>query len=252
MLYIAALLALLAGVVIGLLGGGGSTLTVPILVYAVGLRPKEAIPTSLLIVALTSIGGLYHHAQEKSVHWRVGFIFGMFAMAGAYLGGLVAKFVPGDLLMVFFASLMIVAGLAMSRRGESTDRNSLPTRSLVAKFGMLGVPTGFITGLAGAGGGFVVVPTLVLLAAFPMRLAVGTALLVTVLNSIAGFLGHVQHATVNYWLVAIMVATAMCGAVIGSMSSHRVKSAHLKKGFAVFVFLMAGAMLFKHLPRVFS
>ncbi len=153
-------LATLVGLSLGLLGGGGSILMVPLLAYVAGLEASEAIATSLLVVGVTSAVSVVSHARAGRVRWRIGLLFGAAGMAGAYTGGLVSGFIPGSLLLVGFAAIMITAAIAMLRgrreRPGAGSSHAMPTAKVVLE----GAGVGFVTGLVGAGGGFLVVPAL--------------------------------------------------------------------------------------------
>lgn len=242
-LIIAAALSLVMGTVLGLLGGGGSILAVPILVYVVGLGPGEAIATSLLVVGVTSAAGMVQHARAGHVQWRTGLIFGVVAMLGAYLGGRVAAFIPGTVLLLLFAALMVATGLAMlrKRRGgqaEPEDHGEvahLPALKVAAE----GLVVGGVTGLVGAGGGFLVVPALVLLGGLPMHVAIGTSLLVISMKSFAGVLGHLSHAHIEVTLTVVFTVAAVLGSQLGTLLSKRIPAAALRGAFAWFVLAMA-------------
>ena len=186
MLPLALALSVLIGVSLGLLGGGGSILTTPILIYAIGLEPKEAIATSLLVVGITSLAGLVSHARAGNVAWRTGVIFGLAGMAGAYAGGFVAKWIPANVLLVLFALMMVATAIAMFR-GRKAPADGEKRTFAAWKIVLDGLVVGLVTGLVGAGGGFLVVPALALLGGLPMPVAVGTSLLVIAMKSFAGF-----------------------------------------------------------------
>jgi uncharacterized membrane protein YfcA len=237
-------LALLMGVTLGVLGGGGSILSVPILHHVAGLEAKPAIATSLLVVGIASAATLVPRAFAGNVRWRTGAVFGAASAAGALAGGWLARFVPGPLLLAAFAAVMLGTGVAMWR-GPSAGRQTgtarperHPIRSAVD-----GVVVGAVTGLVGAGGGFLIVPALVLLGGLPMRDAVGTSLLVIALNSLAGFTGYVSHVAVDFGLALAVAGAALVGSVAGALVSNRVDPARLRRGFAGFVVAMAVWML---------
>jgi uncharacterized membrane protein YfcA len=240
--------AILIGVSLGLLGGGGSILTVPLLTHVAGLAPKSAIASSLFVVAVTSAAGLVAHARAGRVHWRTGAIFGGASMAGAYAGGRVAAFVPGGVLMVLFGVMMAATGIAMLGRGRAAApgaRGPLPVARVVAD----GVVVGAITGLVGAGGGFLVVPALVLLGGVPMQVAIGTSLLVISLKSFAGLAGHLGHVDVAWPTTILVTAAAVGGSLVGGWLAGRVDPAALRRGFGWFVLVMAAVVLGGELAR---
>ena len=157
MIALAIALAVLVGVSLGLLGGGGSILAVPLLVYVAGMDAKEAIATSLLVVGTTSAVALIPHARAGRVRWRTGLLFGAAGMVGAYAGGRVAEFIPGSLLLVAFALMMLATAVAMIRGRKSPDKPA-HTELPVVRVLLDGVVVGLVTGLVGAGGGFLIVP----------------------------------------------------------------------------------------------
>jgi uncharacterized membrane protein YfcA len=249
MLLLGALLALPMGLLLGLLGGGGSILTVPILVYVLGLEPKEAIATSLLVVGVTSAISSLHHARAGNVIYRTGLIFGAFAMAGAYLGGVCAGFLSGHVLILLFALLMLVAGIAMLRPRSASSQSA---RSFApVKAALVGAGVGGITGLVGAGGGFVIVPAMVIFGGLGVRAAIGTSLLIIAMNSFAGLAGHLGHLSIDLWLATAITLPAVLGSFAGARLSGRISAATLRRVFGYFVLAMAAFMLYKEVPSVF-
>jgi uncharacterized membrane protein YfcA len=252
---VGAALAVLIGVSLGLLGGGGSLLTIPILVYVVGVAPHEAITLSLLIVGTTSLAALVPHARARRVRWQTGALFAATSMTGAFGAGKVAHFIPGPLLLLLLGVMMVVTALAMMRgktRGESSGsaneadaERRVPLAKLVAE----GLAVGALTGLVGAGGGFVVVPALVLLAKLPMRAAVGTSLFVIALNSLAAFAAHASTTHIDWGFAALATSAAVAGSVVGGSLASRVPQHLLRRGFAWFVLVIAAFVLAQEVPR---
>jgi uncharacterized membrane protein YfcA len=235
-------LSLLIGVSLGFFGGGGSILTVPLLVYVFGLDPKTAIASSLIIVGGASMLGAFQHWRAGNVEVRTGLVFGSAGMAGAYLGGRAGAFIDGTLLLLLFATMMILTAAAMWRgRREPRIADDAPraTAPLLAQ----GLAVGSFTGLVGAGGGFLIVPALALWARLPMPAAVGTSLAVIVMNALAGFAGYASHITVDARLVASITAIAIAGSWLGTRLAKRTNPAALRRGFAVFVAGMASFIL---------
>lgn len=245
-MLLAAVLSILVGLVLGLLGGGGSILAVPAFVYGLGMESKEAIATSLLVVGVTSAAGVVQYARRGLVNWRTGFIFSVFAMAGAYVGGRAAALVSGPVLLLLFAGLMLLTGVAMLRP-KGTER-PVGTFSLW-KVALEGLTVGAVTGLVGAGGGFLVVPALVLFGGMDMRKAIGTSLLVITLKAFTGLAGHLSHVAIDLQLAAVISVIAVVGMVIGGQLSHRISAQLLRKGFAWFVMVTAVFMLYKQVPE---
>jgi uncharacterized membrane protein YfcA len=251
MITLALVLAVLIGVSLGLLGGGGSILTVPILVYVVGLEPRDGIATSLLVVGVTSAVAMLSHARAGRVQFRTGMLFGVASMAGAYAGGRLAHLLSAKALLLAFTAMMFVTALAMMRRRVDAPETTAPQPlrgAALARVSALGVGIGLLTGVIGAGGGFVVVPALVLLCGLPMRTAVGTSLLIIAMNSLAGFAGALSHATIPWTLALAITGAAVLGSFGGTALAGRVKPQALRSGFAWFVLGMALWMSFKQLP----
>ena len=270
MMVIAVLLSVLIGVSLGLLGGGGSILTVPILVHALGVGEKAAIATSLLVVGVTSAVAAAQHARAGNVAWRVAMVFAPAGMLGAFLAGLIARFIPASLLLVLFALMMGTTAVFMWRgckvparparqlgqlgQTGDDDQDGLPGPDdqpvLLGRLGKIfreGLLVGLVTGLVGAGGGFLVVPALALLGGLSMRLAVGTSLVVISLKSFAGFAGYISHVDIDWTLAAIVTAAAVTGSFAGAALGRKVQPESLRKGFAVFVLGMAVYLLLQQI-----
>ncbi|MER8046678.1 sulfite exporter TauE/SafE family protein [Streptomyces sp. NPDC094032] len=240
--------SLLVGVTLGVLGGGGSILTVPILVYLAGLDPKEAIATSLFVVGVTSLAALVPHARARRVRWRTGLLFGAFSMAGAYGGGRIAAFVPGTALLIAFALMMLATAVAMLRKSRRADDPKPPHRELPLKrVAVEGLVVGGVTGLVGSGGGFLVVPALVLLGGLPMGIAVGTSLLVIAMNSFAGLAGHLADVRIDWGLALMVTAVAVAGSVVGGRLAGRIPQPVLRRAFGWFVVVMGVFVLSQQL-----
>jgi uncharacterized membrane protein YfcA len=238
-------LAFLMGVTLGLLGGGGSILTVPLLVEVVGLEAKPAIATSLLVVGTTSAAALALHARAGNVRWRTGAVFGVAGMAGAYAGGLLGRHLPGSLLLLLFSAVMAATGSAMWRGpAHPPARVGEPHAAILL---LLGFGVGGVAGLVGAGGGFLVVPALAMLGGLPMGAAVGTSLLAIALNSLAGFAGYASHVTIDLHLALALSAVAALGSLAGARTSAFVRPERLRRGFAVFVLALAAWMAWRQL-----
>lgn len=236
-------LALFVGVALGLLGGGGSILTVPLLAYVAGMDAKQAIATSLLVVGATSAVGAISHARAGRVQWRTGLIFGGAGMAGAYGGGLLARFIPGTVLLIGFAVMMIATAVAMLRGRKNIDASGgghhLPVPKIIAE----GLVVGLVTGLVGAGGGFLVVPALALLGGLPMPIAVGTSLVVIAMKSFAGLGGYLSSVQINWTVALAVTAAAVAGALVGARLTALVDPDALRKAFGWFVLAMSSVIL---------
>ena len=241
-------LSVLIGLSLGVLGGGGSILTVPILVYVAGLDPKEAIATSLFVVGVTSAAGVVSHARGGRVMWRTGLLFGLAGMAGAFVGGLVGGHAPGQLLLLAFALMMVATSLAMLR-GRRTPEGARKHAELPLFRVLLdGAVVGLVTGLVGAGGGFLVVPALALLGGLPMSVAVGTSLVVIAMKSFAGLPGYLTSVQLDWGLTLGVTAAAVVGSVVGGRLAGRIPEATLRRGFGWFVLVMGGFVLVQQAP----
>lgn len=252
-LLLTLVLALFIGLALGTLGGGGSILTVPLLTYVAGFEPKEAIASSLLVVGVTSLFSLGVHARHGRVQWRTGFIFGAAGMVGAFAGGLIGGQLPGTVLMVAFALMMIATALAMITRrsaksGTPKSGETGTKRLHLGKTLIDGVLVGVVTGIVGAGGGFLIVPALVFLGGLSMPVAVGTSLLVISMKSFAGLAGYLTTVTLNWPVVAAVTAVAVVGALIGARVSGRIPAGTLQKIFGVFVLATGVLVLMTELP----
>jgi uncharacterized membrane protein YfcA len=247
MIFVAAALALLIGLSLGLLGGGGAILTTPILVYVMKLDPKEAIASSLLVVGVTSAVSTAVHARAGNVVWKTGALFGVAGMAGAYAGGSAAHFVRGTVLLIAFAAMMLVTAIMMirGRREAKGDGHMHPAKAIAA-----GAAVGLVAGLVGAGGGFLIVPALMLFGGVPMLRSIGTSLFVITLQSFAGFAGHAAHTHVHWNLVGVVTAMAVVGTLLGARAAQQVKADSLRRGFAWFVLAMGLFVVARELPAL--
>ncbi len=255
-LIIALALAVLVGLSLGLLGGGGSILTVPILTYVVGMGPQEAIAASLFIVGTTSAFSVLSHARAGRVRWKTGVIFGLAGMLGAFAGGIVGGFIPGVVLMVLFSVMMVVTATAMIRGrktkagadGETNEPKSLP----IARILLDGFLVGLATGLVGAGGGFLIVPALNLLGGIPIAIAVGTSLLVITMKSFAGLAGYLFSVQIQWPIVLAFTGVAIAGSFIGAKLSGVVPEKALRKTFGYFVLAVGMFVLLKEVPQLIT
>ena len=236
-----------AGLILGLLGGGGSILTLPILVYLAGMPTREAIAASLFVVATTSAVALVPHARAGRVRWRVAAPFAAAGVAGAYAGGRVADLLPGTVLLVGFGLMMAAAAVSMLRPRRAVGA-AVPRPPAVGRSAALGAAVGLVTGLVGAGGGFVIVPVFTLLAGLPMAEAVGTSLFVIAVQSTAGLLGHLHSARLDWPLVLAVTVAAIAGSLFGARLIGRVPQAALRTAFGVLVAAMAVLILVEQAP----
>ena len=231
------LLGFAIGVSLGMLGGGGSILTVPALVYVVGQSPQAAVTASLMIVGANSAMGAFMHRSQGTLNWKVALLFGGVGMAAAYLAAGWSKLLPPTALMILFAVLMLVVGLFMVLKPQPANQDGGGRGWWVTVASGLGV--GVMTGFLGVGGGFLIVPALVMLVGLPIRQAVGTSLVVIAMNSLAGFLGHLDGPPIDLQVVAIFVTAGLTGALVGARLTRIVHPDHLRKAFALFVIALA-------------
>ncbi|WP_427500968.1 sulfite exporter TauE/SafE family protein [Methylomonas sp. MED-D] len=242
-------LAIAIGLLLGLLGGGGSILTVPVLVYLLHVAPKTAIATSFVVVGISSLMALIPHAQRGHVCWKSALAFGTAGMLGAFGGGRLAGQFSGDLLMALFGLVTLVTALAMiankrpPRPDEVVSGGLCPLNTPYPRLLFDGLLVGGLTGLVGVGGGFLIVPALVLLVDLPMTAAIGTSLLIIVINAVAGLAGYSNHAELDLTLTLTFTGGAVVGSLLGGWLSNYLSPAALRRGFGWFVLLVAGYVL---------
>lgn len=244
--------AILIGLALGMLGSGGSILTVPILVYLVGEPDKLAIAESLAIVGLIALAGAIPYALRGLIDWRNVLFFGLPGMAGTYLGAYLSQWVPGVWQLGLFAVVMLLAAYMMFRPPRLEAR---PKSRSYLKIAVDGLVVGILTGLVGVGGGFLIVPALVLLGGLPMHLAIGTSLLIIALKSGAGFYKYLhllpqQGYAVHWDIVLLFTALGIAGSFLGGRIAAGIPQLSLRRGFAGFLVLMGAFILWQNLPKV--
>lgn len=243
-LVLALLLSTLIGVSLGLLGGGGSILAVPVLVYVARVDVHSAIGMSLAIVGTTALVGGLVHARAGRVDLRAAALFGGAGMLGAPLGAQATHAVAPRVLLLLFAALMLAVG-GLMLRGKAGARPGTPRPHPVG-VPAAGFGVGLLTGFLGVGGGFLIVPALTLLARLPIHTAIGTSLLVIAANSAAGVLGHLRQGEMPLGLTAAFTASAALGALAGVRLASSLDPARLRRAFAVFVVLVGLFLLAKN------
>jgi uncharacterized membrane protein YfcA len=239
-------LVFVAGVLFGLFGAGGSILLVPILIYVLDLPVKSALGTSLLILMLTGSVATLAHARSRNVSWWIGLRWAALGMVAAYAGGRVAEFIPEGVLLTMFSTVVVVASVAMMRRPKlaaAVDPRSIPTTKVV----VVGAALGFFTGVMGVGGGFLLVPALVLLCGMDVKLAVGTSLLIIAVNSLGGFLGFAAHESFPWRVTLTVAAFNAVGSLVGERIGKRLPGHRLRPAFGVFLLLVGVAMVAQNL-----
>ncbi|MCP3903943.1 MAG: sulfite exporter TauE/SafE family protein [Planctomycetes bacterium] len=245
--------ALLVGLSLGIFGSGGSILTVPVLIYLLHHEDKVAIAESLGIVGAIAFVSALPYARAGLVDWRTAVLFGLPGMAGTYVGAWLAAYVAGYVQLFVFAGVMLLAAVQMWRRsgaGPGRDAEAPAPKRSGLKIGADGLAVGVLTGFVGVGGGFLIVPALVLLGGLSMRQAIGTSLVIIALKSAAGFWKYLQvldglEATVDWNAMGLFVLVGAIGSFSGKAVNARLPQAALQRGFAVFLVIMAVFILAK-------
>ncbi|HNO68847.1 MAG TPA: sulfite exporter TauE/SafE family protein [Pseudomonadota bacterium] len=241
MLELAIALSLGIGVLLGMLGGGGSVLLVPVLLSVLKLPTKTALATSQMVMAATTVVAMVLHARAGRVVFRTGVLFGLSGMAGSFLGGRLAHYISPSVLLSGFVVLMLASAIQMLR---GSRKKTAPKSGAAWWLGMLvGFPTGLVAGMLGAGGGFLVVPALTIFGGLAMEQAVGTSLLVIAMQAFAGSLGYLGHSTVDFRLVGMLASVMAVGSLGGAVLSQRVPAAFLRRLFAALLIAVAIQML---------
>lgn len=239
----------LVGFVLGLVGGGGSILAVPLLLYLVGIRnPHEAIGTSALAVAANALAGLWNHAHARTVNWRCGGIYAAAGVVGALGGSTLGKSIDGHKLLFLFAILMIVVAVLMFRgRGDQGVEGAQCNRENVGKVVGYGLGTGAFSGFFGIGGGFLIVPGLIASTHMPILRAIGTSLVAVTAFGLTTALNYALSGYVLWGLAGVFIVGGIVGSVIGTRASQVLanEKGRLNSLFAVFVLVVAIYMLFK-------
>ena len=243
----------LIGLSLGALGAGGSILTVPILVYAMGVPVQSAAGTSLAIVGLNALVGALDHLRRGRSLPKTGIAFGLSGVLGALAGAWLNHQLPADLLLTLFAVLMLVAAWNLVRRRVAPERSAFSEQYTPAAWTRLiaaGLAVGFLTGLFGIGGGFLIVPVLVIVLGLPMRLAVGTSLVVIALNAVWGVLAYLQLGGLDWALTGLFATGGLLGVLLGGrVAGHlpdralRTAFAGLIVGIAIYTFVRSAAGL---------
>jgi uncharacterized membrane protein YfcA len=256
-LIIGYILAGCIGLSLGLIGGGGSILAVPILIYVMGVAPKAAIAMSLIIVGIVSLIGTIPHWLQGNVNLKIAAIFAPAAMLGAYLGARLAAlpFITETFQLICFGIVMVVASILMIRKNSKSSQkkassakksDSLSThQSHWLAIPLEGLGVGILTGFVGVGGGFAIIPALVLLGGIPMKEAIGTSLLIITFKSATGFLGYLSQVELDWNLVISFTIAASLGTLAGAYLTRFIDAKNLQKGFGYFVLAVAVFVLIK-------
>lgn len=279
--------ATLVGLSLGLLGSGGAILTVPILVYLVGHDEKAAIVESLAIVGAIALFGAARASFAKQIDWKSALLLAIPGVFGTLLGTHVAQWIPGAVQLLLLAALMLTASMLMFRSPRKSEPMPNDVDTSVTDFSVTdfsdtdlsandqaptsgsaiivaqGFALGFMTGIVGIGGGFLIVPVLVLLRRLPMKIAIGTSLAIIAVNCTAGLVKSIfagsaalhpsatEQNAIDWTVIGLFIALGIVGSLIGSLLARRIDQGTLRKVFAVFLVVMAGYVAWRQAPRVF-
>ncbi len=247
--------AIAIGVSLGLLGSGGSIITVPVLVYLIGQDEKVAIAGSLFVVGSIALAGSLQYIKVGLVDWRNVLVFGIPGMGGTYLGAMIAAFVPGVVQLALFALVMLLASYMMLRPVELTAEEHEPRETW--KIATDGLIVGVITGLVGVGGGFLIVPALVLLGGIAIHKAVATSLVIIALKSFSGFYKYLdvldaQNLELDWQTLMVVTGLGIAGSYAGAKIAKRMPQQTLKKGFGYFLIVMGIYILARTAPEALN
>ncbi|MDI9938866.1 sulfite exporter TauE/SafE family protein [Rhodococcus sp. IEGM 1351] len=238
------------GILLGLLGGGGSILAVPGLVYGLGIPLDQAVPMSLLVIGVASLFGAVPKIRAGQIQWRVMAVFAGTGVVAAFAGSAVNRLLPPAVTLGGFAVVMIASAIRMLSSTESVGTacradgaSAIDWRRCTSRSVPAGLGVGFLTGLFGVGGGFLIIPALVLLLGVQMAVAVGTSLLIVAVNSGAGLIAYLGHLRLDWALVAVFTVTAVGGSLLAGRYGGHVDKARLQRWFAVLIFAVAGFVL---------
>lgn len=257
--------ALTIGITLGMLGSGGSAITVPVLVYLVGHGAKESIAESMAIVGLISVAAAIPYARAGQIDWRSVWFFGLPGMLGTFIGAWLGGIASDALQLIVFAVVLFVAAFSMLQRRKSTDGSAASkddenmkieaNRPKISMVAVEGTVVGVVTGFVGVGGGFLIVPALVLLGRLSMRLAIGTSLVIIAAKSAVGFAKYEQlllsmGSNVDVRVISVFVVLGVLGSVVGRSISNKLDQATLKRTFAVFLIVLGAFVIFREGRKV--
>jgi len=238
------ILVFFVGITLGLFGGGGTILLLPLLVYLFSIDLGQAIPIAQLTLFFASVAAFIPPARRGEVDARVALTLGLAGIVFAALGALVSPLIPPAALLIFFSLLMLTAGARMwfAKNPEEEGGQCRPRSAL-----LIGSLIGFISGMTGAGGGFLLVPSMIMFCGIPMQKAIGTAFLVIALQSLSGFLTQITHTSIDLAFTASVIGLSAAGGVVGGMLSRRINVNILKRAFAVFILIIGLFVLFQEI-----
>ena len=245
--------AIAIGISLGLLGSGGSILTVPVLVYLFGQDEKVAIAGSLFVVGSIAFAGSLQFIRSHLIHWRSVLVFGVPGIIGTYIGAFISAYVPGPVQLVLFAIVMLLAAILMLRpiKLQNSDRAARASWKIAAD----GLTVGLLTGLVGVGGGFLIVPALVLLGGLGMHQAVATSLVIITLKSMSGFIKYLdvleqQSLALDWQILGLVTILGIAGSFAGRHIGNRVPQDRLRKGFGYFLIAMGIYIIARSAPEI--
>lgn len=242
------LLSAAIGLSLGLLGGGGSILTVPVLVYVLHVEAHQAIGVSLAVVGIASLVGAIRNYQRAQVDLPTVLLFAPSGIAGTFLGSQLTYLLSPSMLMVVFATIMIIVAVMMiSKKDWQLTRAN---QQIVGKAILAGFMIGILTGFLGVGGGFLIVPALLFFGGLDIKKAIGTSLLIIFINCVTGLFSHLSHSSFDIPLTLTVTILAVTGTLIGTAISQRVAAANLNRWFAIFIFLVAIFLLVRNYAAV--
>ncbi len=253
--------AFVVGLVLGLSGGGGSIITVPVMVYLMNVNPVTATAYSLFVVGSTSSIGAFQNFRKHFVDIKTGVIFAIPAFTVVYITRrYLVPAIPDTVfalddfviskdmfIMTFFAIIMFIASLSMIRSERDKSDPEFKSSIHIPYLILIGIGVGLLTGMVGAGGGFLIIPALVLLAKLPMKTAIGTSLLIISANSLIGFIGDLQLREIDWSFLLIFTAISILGIIVGVFASKYISGTKLKRGFGWFTLIVAFYIIFKEL-----
>jgi uncharacterized membrane protein YfcA len=254
MLILVILAGAITGIVLGLFGSGGSIIAMPALMYLLNVEPKSAIAMSLGIVAVTASISGWDNWRRGNVNVKVAAMFGLFGVIGTYGGARLGVYTPVTVQLILFALVMYAAAWKMLQKkkqphAKTAHSEAEEIESIKAHMGhiaMHGVGVGVLTGLVGVGGGFLIVPALVLLSGIPMKIAIGTSLVIVAAKSYSGFAGYIGAVPVDWAMMGSFTLLTVAGSFAGTRIAHRFSHEKLKKGFAIFLIIVASYILLKN------
>lgn len=255
--------AFIIGLVLGLIGGGGSILTVPIMVYLLAVNPVLATAYSLFVVGMTAAVGTLRNIPKKIIDWRTAIVFSIPGFIAVYIARkYLVPAIPDQLfqignfsltkdlgIMLFFALVMLLAAYSMIRKKkESKKENNQLTYNYPIIF-LEGIGVGLVTGIVGAGGGFLIIPALVLLVNLPMKRAVATSLLIIAIKSLIGFIGDIENLSIDWFFLLSFSSLSIIGIFVGIYLTQFIEGKKLKKAFGWFTLVMGIYIIYKELTR---